>query len=54
LNRINIVPTPTEEEAAAIVAVLRTLEKAPQPAAHESRWKLAGRQYDEDIKAPRR
>jgi hypothetical protein len=45
LSQLEITPTPTEDEAAAIVAVLRTLDKPPQPVVVESRWKLSGRDY---------
>jgi hypothetical protein len=48
LSQLEITPTPTEEEATAIVAVLRTLEEPPQPVAVQSRWKLSGRDYQDD------
>lgn len=46
--RIRIIPEPTDEEAAAVVAVMGTLAaamRAPQasPGVPEDRWRVAGR-----------
>jgi len=48
LSPLEISPAPTEEEAAAIVEVLRTLETPPEPAVVQSRWKMSGREYHDD------
>lgn len=40
---MKIEPAPSPEEAAAIIAVLETLEDEPEPEPSVSRWELAGR-----------
>ncbi len=44
LSRANIDPSPTPEEAAAIMAALETLREEPERTARTpSRWELSGR-----------
>jgi hypothetical protein len=45
LSRYGISPTPSEDEAAAIVAVMDSLYQEPVFVAVASRWKMSGRDY---------
>jgi hypothetical protein len=51
LSDPEITPAPSDDEAAAIMIVLRQFEEAPTPPVHQSPWKMSGRQYDEDNEA---
>jgi hypothetical protein len=51
LSDPQITPTPTDDEAAAIMIVLRESEEQPASIVVQSRWKMSGRQYDDDNEA---
>jgi hypothetical protein len=51
LSEFDITPAPSDDEAAAIAIVLREAEEPPETLVAQSRWKLSGRQYDEDNEA---
>jgi hypothetical protein len=49
LSDVLIEPPPTDEEAAAIIAVLDSLrQEEERPMSMPSRWKLSGRDNDDD------